>query len=70
MKNFIRENWFKLGLLLIGLIWVFSSVILPKYSGVKCFKLALKGASTNEEKSVDKSDYDFMYKVCMDKQGF
>lgn len=70
MKNFIKENWFKVGLLLIALLLFFFSVIFPRLVGASCYKSSkafVLGMQNPENVQVV---YEGVYKMCMEKWGY
>jgi len=70
MQILFKENWFKVGILLIALLWVFFSVIFPKLVGASCYKSSktfVLGMQNSENVQVV---YEGIYKMCMDKWGY
>lgn len=69
MKIFLKENWFKVGILTLAFLWVFFSTAYPKIVGTMCFDSArnsiLKGGSSSDMKD----SFDLFYEVCMDSFG-
>ena len=61
--NWLKENWFKLFLVIIviavGYFWFMRPIILKKYCARKSFELA-KGSLSN---------FDEIYKICLKKYG-
>lgn len=83
MKNFFKENWFKVGLLLLALILIFFFLIFPRYVGVQCQKIAsdeADGVGVPTKSFVPLyppphdaewiAKYNISYKLCMDKWGY
>jgi len=70
MKNFLKENWFKFGILLIALLWIFFSVIFPILVGASCYKSS--GTFVFEMQNPENVQvvYEGVYKLCMDKWGY
>ena len=70
MKNFLKENWLKVGLLLIVLLWVFFSVIFPRLVGVSCYKSSKEFVLEMQNTENVPVVYEAIYKICMDKWGY
>jgi len=74
MKKFVKENWFKIVILLILASLFFWYEWRPVQIKKECFKKASDFSTETMDKqegSIDSFDkiYDFMYKNCLRKEG-
>ena len=70
MKNFLKENWLKVGILLIVLLLVFFSVIFPRLVGMSCYKSSKAFILEMQNPENVQVVYEGIYKMCMDKWGY
>ena len=69
MKIFVKENWFKLGVLLLAFLWIFFNLIYPKFIGKICFDNARSSVLNSGDSSNAKEKFDLFYEVCRDSFG-
>ncbi|MBI2054086.1 MAG: hypothetical protein HYT36_02030 [Candidatus Staskawiczbacteria bacterium] len=71
MKNWLKENWFKVGFLMIIIIFIvgifYWSEWRPSQVIGECNAEALKKAT--EVSSNQDSAYEFVYKLCLRRNG-
>ncbi len=71
MKNWIKENWFKIGLLVVIIIFIADAFYWfewqPRQIIKECSAEALKRAA--EASSDQDKVYEFVYKLCLRKNG-
>jgi len=68
MKEWLKSNWFKVVLLVLAFVWIFFSIIFPRYAGTRCQKWAAEQVKTEKVSSI--AGYDLAYRICMDKWGY
>lgn len=66
MKNWLKENWFRVGLLAVLVIYIASAFYWfewrPRGIKIHCTYSAM-------DRTRDKDDYDFYYKKCLREKG-
>jgi len=70
----LKDNWFKIAILLIALVWVFFSAVLPRYASRRCAQQVgshLAGTTIAGLSGENKiKGYNFGYNLCMDGWGY
>ncbi len=69
MENFFKEKWFKVGILVLALLWIFFSVVYPKFIGIICFDNAREAVLNSGDSSNAKDRLDLFYEVCRGEFG-
>lgn len=78
MKKWLKENWFKLSVLVLitvfGLVTIYWSQIRPSNIRKQCEKLAVDYATEQapswaDEGSYEINDYETAYRVCLRQKG-